>query len=436
MPRRGFLLAVLTAALLLVGVDAPAQAHPVLPRTAPSTTDALPADSPAIPASLADLQRGLEAQKALDTYFARGRNYYLETYPAGRSDSFMAWLWSYTQAMAANETLDSLLGGVEGNIAHQDVENWLAGLSNYRTDGAYNASVRPPVGIIANTYYDDNDWTGLDLIAAYDATGDTNALNQAETMFNNYITRGWAYGAPCGGLTGGIYWVSTGGQAFQDRTTTATAGAALLALELYAHTRNPAYLNWGQRMYNWVNQYLRDPSDGLYWDHISPGPYGCVIDKDKVTYNQGVMIAATFLLGQLLPINSPNMHSYALQQIAYTVRAEQLAQATLNHYNGQYDGQPAPFNGILFQTLGQLFPYAGNDPQLQNDIIQAMRSYSAWAYAHIRDARTGLYWFPHPEGAVFLLDQGAMVQIYATLAMCEQMQSTQCVMNMGCGAVA
>lgn len=430
----------LAAVILLLGMQAPVLAQPVphslasVHADAADATSTVPSSATTIPSSLADLRRGMEAQAALQRYFSNGNNYYLETYPAGHSDSYDAWLWSYTQAMAANIALDNLLGGVEGSVARQHIASWTQGLWNYWVagNGAYNASVRPPAGIDANTYYDDNDWTGLDLVAAYEATGDQNALAQAETIFNGYIEHGWATWAPCGNLTGGVFWVSTGGFAFQDRTTTATAGAALLGLELYHATQNPDYLAWGQRMYDWVNQNLRDPGDGLYWDHLSPGPNGCVVDTDKVSYNQGVMILATLLLAQVRPVDTGDPHRAAHQRAAYIDEAEHVAQAALDAFHNDYKDQSAPFNGIFFQTLGDLYPFATNNPHLQQSILTAMRDYTTWAYTNIRDPQTGLYWFSHPEGAVFLLDQAAMVQIFATLSACEQTQEPVCVMNVAC----
>lgn len=442
-PKRALLhptyFALVAALALLLTPEAPAAARlSVAPQAQPARTTLIAATAspalPAVPSSLADLRRGLEAQAALQRYFAVGGTYYLETYPAGHSDSVDAWLWSYTQAMAANLSLDDLLGGVEGSMARQDIEHWVVGIDNYwvPANGAYNASVRPPVGINANTYYDDNDWAGLDLLAAYHATGDTHALAQAEAIFDGYIEHGWATWAPCGNLTGGIFWVSTGGAAFQDRTTTATAGAALLGLELYKYTGNQDYLTWGKRMYDWVNQNLRDSGDGLYYDHISPGANGCVVDKDKLTYNQAVMIGATLLLAQVLPLTASTPRQLASQRVAYIDQAEHIAQASLDTFHGGYGTQSAPFNGIFFQTLGELYPYATDNPRLQQSIIDGMRGYTSWAYANVRDPRTGLYWFEPDQGAVFLLDQAAMVQIYATLARCEQQQQPICVMNVAC----
>ena len=44
---------------------------------------------------------------------------------------------------------------------------------------------------------------------------------------------------------------------------------AELALRLYQATGERPYLDWALHMYRWTQTHLRDPADGLYWDHLA-----------------------------------------------------------------------------------------------------------------------------------------------------------------------
>lgn len=395
---------------LLLGYARPASAHAQV--------------NPLIARVQMDLARADATAQAMQTYFGTDNNLLHEAYPAYRDVTY-SWLWPYSQAMAGALDLADISTAADG--ADPSARQWLSGLGLYwnADNAAYNASVLPPLGFNANTYYDDNAWAGLDALRMYTTTGDPAALAQAENVFT-FETDGWVTSAPCGGLSGGVYWLLQA-RLYGDysRTTTATAGSAELALDLYHATRNPAYLAWGERMYDWVRANLRDPSTGLYWDHITATANGsCATDTDIVSYNQGVMLSATLALYRAVASQALGRWAQMALRQAYLYRAERIAQAALSTFGGQYAAQSAAFNAIFFQSLVELYPFASDDPALQRSILHTLQAYADWAWANVRDPQTTVFWFTPAQGYAALLDQAAMLETYALLAHCELLALT------------
>src|SRR4029079_18905729 len=74
-----------------------------------------------------------------------------------------------------------------------------------------------------------------------------------------------------------------------------TAGAAVVALRLFQVTGDGAYRAWADRMVSGFDAALRDPADGLYWDHVDAAGN---IERTKWSYNQGLMALAHQLLAE------------------------------------------------------------------------------------------------------------------------------------------
>jgi predicted alpha-1,6-mannanase (GH76 family) len=161
-------------------------------------------------------------------------------------------------------------------------------------------------------------------------------------------------------------------------------------------------------MYAWVNATLdagRDagaPATGLFFDKLRGDG---TVDHTLWTYNQGSMIGANVLLArQAGPdggVDGP-----------YLARAEAIAAKALRHYAGRYEDQPAAFNAILFRNLLGLHA-ATADADLREQIRGAMSAYAGAAWTSHRDRHDR---FRFARGGPTLLDQSAMVQVYALLA--------------------
>jgi predicted alpha-1,6-mannanase (GH76 family) len=194
-----------------------------------------------------------------------------------------------------------------------------------------------------------------------------------------------------------------------DRNTVSNAPNAELGLHLAELAGGSADAHRYARardMYAWVNVTLdagRDagePGTGLFWDKLRGDGS---IDRRMWTYNQGTMIGANALLARA---------AGEVDGAPYLARAEAIASKALRHYAGAYRRQPAAFNAILFRNLLLLWAVTA-DAGLREQIHAAMSAYAdaAWNTARDRHDRLRL-----SRGAVTLLDQSAMVQIYALMA--------------------
>jgi predicted alpha-1,6-mannanase (GH76 family) len=162
-------------------------------------------------------------------------------------------------------------------------------------------------------------------------------------------------------------------------------------------------------MYAWVNATLDAgsaagaPATGLFFDKLRGDG---TIDETLWTYNQGSMVGANVLLAR-----QPTPAGRA-PPAAYLERAEAIAAKALRHYDGTYESRPAAFNAILFRNLLQLHA-ATADAGLREAIRGAMSAYAEAAWVTRRDRRDR---FRFGRGGPTLLDQSAMVQVYALLA--------------------
>jgi hypothetical protein len=113
-----------------------------------------------------------------------------------------------------------------------------------------------------------------------------------------------------------------------------------------------------------------------------------------------------------------NVREYqATGQTSYLSDAEAIAITALNKFTetDYLQDQPAAFNAIFFRGLLVLYTVT-SDATLKAQIIQTIQTYANDAWTYYRNANN-LFRFPSSSGAGYqLLDQGAMLQIYAMLA--------------------
>jgi predicted alpha-1,6-mannanase (GH76 family) len=149
-------------------------------------------------------------------------------------------------------------------------------------------------------------------------------------------------------------------------------------------------------MYDWVNSTLLSPS-GLYWDRLDLDGN---VETSHWSYNQGTMIGAGALL-----------YSFT-RDSRYLTLAQHTANAALSQYGdgGYWEHLPA-FNAIFFRNLLLLSTV---DASYRPATMQAMQQYADDAWQHNRTP-ANLFCFPAGQARTRLLDQAAMVGIYACL---------------------
>ena len=312
---------------------------------ASGTTSAAASVSAQAPTSAGSTALSINQQEAAASYQALQQNLYeapallYQGLPSNPCDPFSC-LWPFTNAMAGTVYLAASPGG-RGYTA--DVLARSLGLLSYADlhetsptgtsqSPAFQSAVAPPRGPGGNTYYDDNAWTALDLIAAYRLTGNRIDLFVAQVLFN-YVLTGWDT-SRTDGCPGGVFWEDVSGS---QRNTTANAGNAEVGLELYQLTKNATDLFGAAVMYQWVNTCLMSP-DGLYYDHVNAGGS---VNTTFWSYNQGTMIGAGVLLYQITG------------NVGFLTTAEATAEAAVAYFGtgAALQNQGPAFNAIYFRDL-------------------------------------------------------------------------------------
>jgi predicted alpha-1,6-mannanase (GH76 family) len=325
----------------------------------------------------------VESRRALASYSAMQRYLYdarTNQFREQLGSKLPAHAWPFSQALAATIAVAAL----PSRRAATDVPLRLQTLERrFRSGPVYAAWPRGEI------YFDDNEWRAEALLDWSELSGDSKPRRRSAALFDA-VARAWDASAshPC---AGGVFW--TASKANRDRNTVTTANAAALAARLYAVTRTPSYLALSRRFLGWLDRCLLAPR-GLYWDHIA---LDGTVETTHWSYNQGIVI------GALLSLYQTTGDASAL------ARAEQLGDAALDFFRDRWDdGEPPEFAAIFFRHLLELAAVDG-----RRDYVDAARGYADRAWMTARDRRTGLFSF---SGKTRLLDQSALVQLYALLA--------------------
>lgn len=219
------------------------------------------------------------------------------------------YVWGY------GTYLEALHAAVVNNPAdtklQQQYKDYLAGLQAYKMPEAdCYTSEHSGTGTV---YYDDNMWLIMACYKAYQVLKDTAYLDQAEKLAAFCMT-GWD-----DVLGGGIYWSDQKA----EKNTCSNAPMALACADLYKITGKAQYLEWAEKTYAWTKDNLQDPSDYLYYDHIS---LDGTLNESKYTYNTGCMLAAAATLYDLT------------KKEAYLTDARNIAKNATGHFFREQDG--------------------------------------------------------------------------------------------------
>jgi glycosyl hydrolase family 76 len=252
---------------------------------------------------------------------------------------------------------------------------------------SFNGEVVPPGGA---SYYDDNEWVGIELARLYKLHHEAAMLEKAEQIMA-FVMAGWQSN-PKLACPGGVPFSDSPSNT--ERNTVTDGPAAELGVQLYRLTGDATYLQFAEQAYEWVRACLRSPSE-LYYDHIRL--HG-VLDTTLWSYNQGSMIGAGTLLYQVTGNG------------AYLYQARQTAKAALAYFTIPRLLSENPFfPSVYFRNLMYLDSVTRDPPgsKLAQEYIN-----SVWVHQRLSD---NLFAFGSPP-ATQLLDQAAVVQIYALLS--------------------
>jgi Glycosyl hydrolase family 76 len=340
--------------------------------------------------------------RALLAFQAMQKNFYIQGTGLYRGEPY-SFLWPFSQAFAATVSLANI-PGQSAHFQHElhvrlyGLQRYLGSPREYVAFGAstgaslrsYNGTVAPPVGPGGASYYDDNEWVGIELVRTYELSHNTAALEEAEQIMA-FVMAGWQ-NDPELACPGGLPFSNA--ETNTDRNTVTDGPAAELGAQLYRITHEVRYLNFAEMAYEWVRQCLLQPS-GLYADHIERSGE---IEPTVWSYNQGTMMGAGTLLYQLTG------------NAAYLYEARQTARAAVTYFTPARLAIENPFFvSVYFRNLLYLDSVTHDPPG-----AKAAQAYVNEAWQSFR-LGNDLFFTGSPP-VTQLLTQAAVVQIYALLS--------------------
>ncbi|HWX44176.1 MAG TPA: glycoside hydrolase family 76 protein [Solirubrobacteraceae bacterium] len=344
-------------------------------------------------------------------YEAMQQNFYLPATGLYKGEPEYSFLWPFSQALAATVSLAHLPGQqakVEGTMKALTAglqvylgapgappgEATATGASTAGTLRSFDGVVAPPVGPGGASYYDDNEWVGIELARIYELDHNPAALVQAEQIME-FVMAGWQTAGqegqqlPC---PGGLPFSNAANNT--QRNTVTDGPAAELGVQLYRITHEVRYLQFAEMSYGWVRECLLEPG-GLYADHIE---LDGEVNRVLWSYNQGSMMGAGALLYQ------------ATHNGLYLYQARQTAKAALAYYTYSRLSSENPFFvEVYFRNLIYLDSVTHDPP---GALPAKEYAYYAWQRHRLSD---NLFAYGSPPTAE-LLGQASLVQIYALLS--------------------
>lgn len=135
-------------------------------------------------------------------------------------------------------------------------------------------------GTYLNLFYDDMQWNALTMLRLHEITEDQKYLDAVLVLWDDII-KGWNTEFANGGLA----WRK---DMLHSKNACSNGPASILAARLYKLTGDQDYLDWALSIYEWQKEYLFDRSTGAVYDNINGQTD--VLDFTTLTYNQGTFL--------------------------------------------------------------------------------------------------------------------------------------------------
>ncbi len=334
---------------------------------------------------------------------------FTENFPANRSDTLnyfqgsgvkekkVSFLWPFSGMFSATNVLLKIPSERKKYLPYLD--SLIIGVEKYKDTSRSPAGYQAyPVQFEkADRYYDDNGLVGIDYMEAYFNTSNPVYLHRAKEVFK-FIISGWNKD-----LGGGVTWL----EGHKDQKPACSNGTAtLVALKIYRGTKNPYYLKWGTKFYNWIYKNLRDSATGII---SNDEKLNGNINRTFWTYNTGFMLEAAV-----------SLYKFTGEK-KYLNEAQSFAEASYNYFSkrtdsGQISLLDVPwFLTVLFRGYEALYNVDGNSKYL-NAVIKNVND--AWK----KQDKYGLIyknWYGDKDESAkskWLLDEACMIEFYARMA--------------------
>jgi Glycosyl hydrolase family 76 len=350
----------------------------------------------------------LYARRALLAYEAMQQSFYVPSAGLYKGEPAYSFLWPFSQALAASVSvahvpgeqpklegaLSALAAGLQVYASPPEPASETTASGAAVTLRSFDGVAAPPVGPGGNSFYDDNEWVAIELARLYELDHDAAALAQAEQIMR-FVMASWRTVGPEGAplpCPGGVPFSNAPSNT--QRNTVTDGPAAELGVQLYRITGEARYLQFAEMAYSWVRGCLLEPT-GLYADHIDSDG---TVNRSLWSYASGTMIGAGALLFQ------------ATHEGAYLYEARQTATAALAYFNYARLSTENPFFvSVFFRNLIYLDSVTHDPP---GTLPAREYVFYAWQRHRLSD---NLFAYGSPPVAE-LLDQAALVQIYALLS--------------------
>lgn len=369
--------------------------------------------------------------KVIEYYYHKGpRTCWQTWYP--KQDGYWdgdALVWGQGSGLSAFVAMREASFGTGQKRYYESLDNdMFNGINEFwKTDHGRTAySVYPAAG--NERFYDDNVWIGLDMAEWYIITGDSRYLNRAKEVWDYLAQYGWDN--TCGG---GVHWQELNNPS-KSKNTCSTAPTGVLSCILYQLTNEQIYLNKAKECFSWLQTYMYDSSDHLYYDNASPKDNDPTqvgnIEMNKYSYNSGQPLQLACLLYKIT------------QEDSYLNLAKEIADACYKKWFKQFHSDilqrdfkilspgHAWFNTIMCRGFFELYSIDKNPLYLED--IHSTMLHAWFGKAHHSNGLinnedlSGLSGnTPAEDGGNKwqILHQGALVELYARLATFEKKQN-------------
>lgn len=289
-------------------------------------------------------ERATTAQNSLDHFFGAEEPQLLHnSYPAGDDSTFNYWWLAHL--------MDARIDAFErtGDTA------WLA-----QADAVYRNVLERNGGSLFNDYFDDMLWYALAILLLYDATGNAQYIADARSIWEHVVAHGWN-----DTMGPSVAWRK---QQPYYKNTPANGPFVILSARLFRRDDDPRYLEYALRTYRWLSQTLVRP-DGFVEDGINREENGQVDLHWRFTYNQGLYVGAGVALAQA---TGDRGHLDDATRTALTALGT-LAEDGMFRQEGA-GGDEGLFKGIYYRYVGELLTELPPDSEAARTLEEFLRT--------------------------------------------------------------
>lgn len=305
---------------------------------------------------------------------------YYETTDSIHKENPHSWLWPLCAYIQATNEMEVVQPQKQYMLpVEQAIEKYYSDKPPFPGYQDYVVKER-----LSSRFYDDNQWIAIAYLDAYNRNHQKKYLQVSEMI--------------CRFMLGGMDTVTGGGMYWKEgdkntKNTCSNGPGILVLLELYKITHEKKYLKTALDVYHWTNTHLQTP-EGIYYDNIQT--HSLKIGRATFTYNTGTMLQSNTLL------------YLVTKDKKYLEEAQRIAKAGRNYFfkNGRLPNGNYWFNAVMLRGYEELYKIDRN-----REWIDFYEQDADAIWNTERDSNNML----GPKSVKSLIDQSAMIEIYARL---------------------